>query len=92
MAGRGRGDAAKGTGKKRYRSRFLFRRRKYCKLCESKVCHIDYKDSKLMGSYTPERSKILPRRISGTCAMHQRMLCVAIKRARHLALLPFTTD
>jgi small subunit ribosomal protein S18 len=74
------------------RPRFLFRRRKYCKFCELKAEWIDHKDLKTLQNYTPERSKILPRRISGTCARHQRQLMVAIKRARMIALLPFTSD
>jgi small subunit ribosomal protein S18 len=53
---------------------------------------IDFKDVKLLQNYLPERGKILPRRISGTCATHQRMLAEAIKRARNIALLPYTTD
>jgi small subunit ribosomal protein S18 len=53
---------------------------------------IDHKDVKTLQNYTPERSKILPRRISGTCARHQRLLMQAIKRARMIALLPFTSD
>lgn len=83
--GRGR---PRGGGRKR----FLFRRRKYCKFCESKAQWIDHKDMKTLQNYTPERSKILPRRISGTCAKHQRMVQQAIKRARHIALLAFTSD
>ncbi len=74
------------------RRRFLFRRRKYCKFCESKADWIDHKDIKTIQSYIPERAKILPRRISGTCAKHQRQLMQAIKRARMIALLPFTSD
>ena len=74
------------------RRRLLFRRRKYCKFCEMKTTYIDYKDVKTLQNYTPERSKILPRRISGTCAKHQRELMQAIKRARTIALLPFTSD
>ena len=74
------------------RRRFLFRRRKYCKFCEAKAQWIDYKDVKTLLNYTPERSKILPRRISGTCSKHQRQLMEAVKRARMLALLPFTSD
>ncbi len=74
------------------RRRFLFRRRKYCKFCEAKTTHIDYKDVKTLQNYTPERSKVLPRRISGTCSKHQRQLMRAIKRARTVALLPFTSD
>ena len=74
------------------RRRFLFRRRKYCKFCEHKTRWIDHKDIKTLQNYTPERSKILPRRISGNCAKHQRLLMQAIKRARMIALLPFTSD
>jgi small subunit ribosomal protein S18 len=80
--GRGRGG----------RPRFLFRRRKYCKFCELKTEWIDHKDVKTLQNYTPERAKILPRRISGTCAKHQRQLMQAIKRARIIALLPFQSD
>ena len=69
-----------------------FGRRKVCKFCVDKVSLIDYKDIRLLQSFTPERGKILPRRISGTCAMHQRRLMRAIKRARHMAMLPYTTD
>jgi small subunit ribosomal protein S18 len=61
-------------------------------LLAAKIDYIDYKDVKLLQQFIPERSKILPRRISGTCANHQRPLQQAIKRARHLALIPFTTD
>jgi small subunit ribosomal protein S18 len=69
-----------------------FRRRKVCRFCVDKVDYIDYKDVKLLQGYVPERSKILPRRISGSCAPHQRMLAEAIKRARNIALLPYTAD
>jgi small subunit ribosomal protein S18 len=72
--------------------RRFIRARKSCRFCADKVDYIDYKDSRLLGSYIPERGKILPRRISGTCAPHQRMLATAIKRARNAALLPFATD
>ena len=74
------------------RPRFLFRRRKYCKFCELKAEWIDHKDVRTLQSYTPERAKILPRRISGTCSSHQRQLMLAIKRARMIALLPFASD
>jgi small subunit ribosomal protein S18 len=74
------------------RPRHLFRRRKYCKFCEQKTEWIDHKDIKTLQNYTPERAKILPRRISGTCAKHQRELMRAIKRARMIALLPFAAD
>lgn len=70
----------------------FYRRRKVCKFCADHIEYIDYKDLRLLQQFTPERAKILPRRISGTCAKHQRLLQQAIKRARHLALLPFTTD
>lgn len=72
--------------------RIFFKRRKYCKFCESKSVYIDYKDLKTLQNYTPERSKILPRRISGNCAKHQRLLQQAVKRARMVALLPFSSD
>ncbi|HKP86658.1 MAG TPA: 30S ribosomal protein S18 [Blastocatellia bacterium] len=72
--------------------RRFVRARKSCKFCADKVDYIDYKDSRLLGGYIPERGKILPRRISGTCAPHQRMLATAIKRARNAAFLPFATD
>lgn len=79
------------AGRRRGR-RFLFQRRKYCKFCEAKVELIDYKDMRTLQNYIPERGKILPRRVSGTCARHQRQLSVAIKRARQIALLPVTAD
>jgi len=67
------------------------RRRRSCRLCAEKIDHIDFKDVKLLQSFVPERGKIMPRRISGTCALHQRKLNEAIKRARNIALLPYTT-
>ena len=67
-------------------------RKKVCGFCVDKVENIDYKDIALLRRYMSERGKILPRRVTGTCARHQRELTVAIKRARHLALLPYTTD
>jgi small subunit ribosomal protein S18 len=67
-------------------------RRKICRFCIEKVDLIDFKDVRLLQNYIPERGKILPRRISGSCATHQRMLAEAIKRARNIALLPYTTD
>ena len=74
------------------RRKFLFRRRKFCKFCEEKIAYIDFKDVRLLQGYVPERGKILPRRTSGTCATHQRQVMRAIKRARNIALLPFSTD
>ena len=67
-------------------------RRKVCSFCVDKVEEIDYKDVAKLRRYVTERGKILPRRISGTCAKHQRQLTVAIKRARCVALLPFTCE
>jgi small subunit ribosomal protein S18 len=74
------------------RKKVFFRRRKVCKFCADKIEYVDYKDTKLLQQFIPERAKILPRRISGTCARHQRLLQQAIKRARLVALIPFTTD
>lgn len=66
------------------------KRKKVCNFCIEKEVNIDYKDVNKLKKYISERGKILPRRITGNCAKHQRALTVAIKRARHLALLPFT--
>src|SRR5438128_1267386 len=82
--GRGRGGDKKGGDKAQGQRRTLFRRRKVCKFCADKIDDINYKDVKLIGPFVPERGKILPRRISGTCAMHQRKLQTAIKRARQI--------
>ena len=68
------------------------KRKKVCAFCADKVDYIDYKDAARLRKYISERAKILPRRISGTCAKHQRQLTVAIKRARHVALLPYISD
>ena len=68
------------------------KRRKVCSFCVDKVEHIDYKDVAKLRRFISERGKILPRRISGTWAKHQRQLTLAIKRARHIALLPYITD
>ncbi|MCI7476994.1 MAG: 30S ribosomal protein S18 [Selenomonadales bacterium] len=67
-------------------------RKKVCSFCVDKVENIDYKDVAKLRRYTTERGKILPRRISGNCAKHQRQVTVAIKRARNIALLPFTAE
>jgi small subunit ribosomal protein S18 len=90
--GRGRGADKKAADKTQGQRRTLFRRRKVCKFCADKIDDINYKDVKLLGPFVPERGKILPRRISGTCAMHQRKLQTAIKRARQIALIPYVTD
>ncbi len=90
--GRGKSGDKKGGDKKDSQRRPMFRRRKVCKFCADKIDDINYKDVKLLGPFVPERGKILPRRISGTCAMHQRKLQVAIKRARQIALIPYVSD
>ena len=94
--GGGRGGSSsrdkKPGDKEKGQRRPMFRRRKVCKFCADKIDDINYKDVKLLGPFVPERGKILPRRISGTCAMHQRKLQTAIKRARQLALIPYVTD
>ena len=86
-SGGGRDDKGKEGGK-----RFFFRRRKVCKFCADKIDYVDYKDVKLISQFVPERGKILPRRMFGTCAEHQRKLTEAINRARHIALLPYAAD
>jgi small subunit ribosomal protein S18 len=91
--GRGGRDGDKNKdGKGGAQRRGLFRRRKVCKFCADKIDDINYKDVKLLGGFVPERGKVLPRRISGTCAKHQRALRIAIVRARQLALLPYASD
>ncbi len=86
--GRAAGRSDRGQGQRRS----LFRRKKVCKFCSDKVDYIDYKDVRMLTPFVPERGKILPRRISGVCAAHQRTLKTAIMRARQLALLPYVTD
>ena len=68
------------------------RRRKVCAVCTEAEAVIDYKDVAKLKKYVSERGKILPRRITGNCAKHQRALTVAIKRARHIALMPYVQD
>jgi len=67
-------------------------KRKVCSFCTEKATHIDYKEVNRLRRFVTERGKILPRRVSGNCAKHQRVLAVAIKRARELALLPYTGE
>ena len=86
----GREGYDKGEGKSGMRMRRA--RRKVCAFCVDKVTDIDYKEVVKLRKYVSERGKILPRRISGNCAKHQRQLTIAIKRARHIALLPYTSD
>jgi small subunit ribosomal protein S18 len=73
------------------RSKGVFIKHKICRFCADPNLKIDYKDPKILAIFTTERGKIIPRRISGNCARHQRILALAIKRARNIALLPFTT-
>ncbi|MDD7292306.1 MAG: 30S ribosomal protein S18, partial [Clostridiaceae bacterium] len=67
-------------------------RKKVCAFCVDKVESIDYKDTQKLRKFTSDRAKILPRRVTGTCARHQRELTTAIKRARQVALMPYTSD
>ena len=91
--GGGRGGAKATDGEKGGPRRGgVFRRKRVCKFCVEKIDYIGYKDVKLLAPFIPERGKIQPRRISGTCATHQRALQTAIKRARQLALIPYVTD
>ena len=76
----------------RNKGRKTYYRRKVCKFCADSILIIDYKEIRTLRYFITERGKITPRRISGTCANHQRKLAVAIKRARNMALLPFTTS
>ncbi|MEW6665773.1 MAG: 30S ribosomal protein S18 [Thermodesulfobacteriota bacterium] len=76
----------------RNRRKTTYHRRKVCRYCADSTLPIDYKDSKSLRLFTTERGKIIPRRISGNCAKHQRMVSAAIKRARNIALMPFTTS
>lgn len=69
-----------------------FGRRKVCKFCADKVDTVDYKDVKRLRTFVTERGKIIPRRISGNCARHQRQLTTALKRARNVALIPFAAE
>jgi small subunit ribosomal protein S18 len=79
-----------GDNKKKFRR--TYQRRKVCKFCADSNLVIDYKDYKTLRYFTTERGKITPCRISGNCAKHQRILSLAIKRARNMALLPYTTS
>lgn len=72
--------------------RFFPPKKKACRFCETNVRDIDYKNVDILKKYVPDRGKILPRRVTGTCAFHQRKLAVAVKRARLMALLSFVED
>ena len=67
-------------------------KKKYCKLCFEKVTFVDYKDDRKLQRFVTDRGKIVPRRVSGSCARHQAQIMRAVKRARVLALLPYTND
>jgi small subunit ribosomal protein S18 len=69
-----------------------FRRQRYCYFCKNKIQDVDYKDEKSLFNYITDRGKIMPRRLSGTCAKHQRKLSTAIKRARYIAILPYIRE
>jgi small subunit ribosomal protein S18 len=77
-------DKAIATGKKQY-----FRRKKVCRFCVEKIDDINYKDVRMLSPFVSEKGKIVPRRLTGVCAPHQRRLAEAIKQARNIALLPF---
>ena len=77
---------------RKMRPRMKRGRRKVCKFCADKAASIDYKDIRTLEKFVTERGKIMPRRMTGTCAKHQRQLSEAIKRARAIALLPYTVD
>ncbi len=73
------------------RKKKLFTRRKVCRFCADSSLRISYKDVKTLRYFVTERGKIIPRRISGNCAKHQRNIMLAIKRSRHIALMPYTS-
>ena len=88
-----RGDRSSGPNTKSDRPRRgMFRRKRVCRFCVDKIPFIDYKDVRMLIGSIPERGKIQPRRLSGTCSAHQRKVQTAIKRARQLALIPYVTD
>ncbi len=85
-----RSSAPAGKGGFRRDSRKPFHKKKVCRFCKEKGYRIDYKDARALRPYLTERGRIVPRRISGTCAKHQRLVCTEIKRARNLAIIPFS--
>jgi small subunit ribosomal protein S18 len=91
QAGWREGAAPKEPGSRRGGRRQYFRKKKVCRFCSDRIDLIDYKKVELLQPFIQERGKILPRRMTGTCARHQRWLTEAIKRARNIALLPFGT-
>ena len=91
-AGGPRPPGARPGGPLKRGKRSFVRKKKVCRFCVDKVDYIDYKKSDVLASFIQERGKILPRRMTGTCARHQRWLTVAIKRAQNIALLPFAAE
>ncbi len=89
--GRSKDDSERGR-ERRERRENQVKKVRTCRFCDAKEVYIDYKDEKKLHRFTTEQGKIIPKRITGTCAKHQRQLVTAIKRARHLALLPFVSD
>lgn len=88
---RDRGDRERGDrGERGERGRFF--RKKICRFCSEKLVMLDYKESERLGKFLTEKGKIIPRRVTGVCAKHQRGLTRSIKRARHAALLPFQVE
>lgn len=82
----------RGPGGPRGAAAQQIRKKRTCRFCDNKENYIDYKNEKKIQRFISEQGRIIPKRITGTCAKHQRMLVIAIKRARHLALLPFVSD
>jgi small subunit ribosomal protein S18 len=80
------------SGPPRRGKRSFVRKKKVCRFCVDKSDYIDYKKAEILAPFLQERGKILPRRMTGTCARHQRWLAVAIKRAQNIALLPFAAE
>jgi small subunit ribosomal protein S18 len=91
QGGPGGGPGGRPSGPKRGKRSFV-RKKKVCRFCVDKVDFIDYKKAEILSPFIQERGKILPRRMTGTCARHQRWLTVAIKRAQNIALLPFAAE
>jgi small subunit ribosomal protein S18 len=85
-------DARSGTGTGAAPEKKFYSRRKACRFCTDKVAGISYKDVSMLRNFLTERGKIMPRRISGNCALHQRALTTAIKRARNIAMVAFTEE
>lgn len=88
----GPGGRPGGPGGPRRGKRSFVRKKKVCRFCVDKSDYIDYKNAQILAPFLQERGKILPRRMTGTCARHQRWLAVAIKRAQNIALLPFAAE